>query len=64
MRTFMLLPTGTQPSEHSVFVISFRLVTLLPLGVHVTGKCTVFLKQPLSFTNEFKEFSNQFVVID
>lgn len=50
----MLLPTGTQPSEHLVFVISFHVVMLLPQGVHVRGKCTVFLKQPLSF-NEFKE---------
>lgn len=44
----MLLPIATQPSKGSVFVITLCLVMLLPLGVHVTGKCTLSLEKRLT----------------
>ena len=44
MHTFMLLPIGTRPSECSVFVIIFRLVTLLPL--RLPGKKSLLLNSP------------------
>lgn len=44
LHTFMLLPTGTQPSER-LFVITFRLVMLLtPWEFMLLGNAYSFLK--------------------